>query len=418
MGKLSEFIAYLEEQAANHSIYVWGGQGQDHTRISEAWIRERETSTDNANRAIAFWKKQVKAGYGERLRAFDCSGLATYYLYDVKKWIPGDTTANGLKGKCQVLSRSELTKGDWVFRVYQTGKDKGKAYHIGYIVDDSLNVIEAKGRDDGVVKRNLNASGSGYWNAYGRPELFREEIEGASPEDGMVEVLGGSVNVRAGDNTETAILGVAHKGDSFLLEGVSASGWYKIDYDGKDGYISSRSDLTRIAGDAPASFTVGRLLKKTSPLMTGEDVKDVQAALIAKGYSCGNTGADGEFGSNTQKAVEAFQKAAGLTADGIVGEKTTQALGGEWKAAGTTWSVSRILKKTSPLMKGADVKALQSALIAKGYSCGGTGADGEFGKNTESAVKSFQKAAGLTMDGKAGKNTVTKLGGVWLVPLG
>ena len=39
----------------------------------------------------------------------------------------------------------------------------------------------------------------------------------------MVEVLGGSVNVRAGDNTETAILGVAHKGDSFLLEGVSAS---------------------------------------------------------------------------------------------------------------------------------------------------------------------------------------------------
>ena len=131
MGKLSEFIAYLEEQAANHSIYVWGGQGQDHTRISEAWIRERETSTDNANRAIAFWKKQVKAGYGEKLRAFDCSGLATYYLYNLKKLIPSDTTANGLKSKCQVLSRSELKKGDWVFRVYQTGKDTGQPYHIG-----------------------------------------------------------------------------------------------------------------------------------------------------------------------------------------------------------------------------------------------------------------------------------------------
>lgn len=409
MGQLNDFIAYLEEQAANHSIYVWGGQGQDHTTISEAWIRERETSTDNANRAIAFWKKQVKAGYGEKLRAFDCGGLATYYLYNVKKWIPGDTTANGLKGKCAALSRSELTKGDWVFRVYSSGK----AYHIGYIVDESLNVIEAKGRDDGVVKRNLNASGSGYWNAYGRPSIFKEEIEGASPEGGMVEVLGGSVNVRAGDNTETAILGVAHKGDSFLLEGVSASGWYRIDYDGKDGYISNRSDLTKVTGGISPSFTVGRLLKKTSPLMTGEDVKDVQAALIAKGYSCGSTGADGEFGSNTEKAVEAFQKAAGLTADGIVGEKTTQALGGEWKAVGTTWSVSRILRKTSPLMKGEDVKALQSALIGKGYSCGGTGADGEFGKNTESAVKSFQKAAGLAVDGKAGKNTVTKLGGMW-----
>ena len=59
------------------------------------------------------------------------------------------------------------------------------------------------------------------------------------------------------------------------------------------------------------------------------------------------------------------------------------------------------------------MKALQSALIAKGYSCGGTGTDGEFGKNTESAVKSFQKAAGLTVDGKAGEKTVTALGGVW-----
>ena len=342
MGKLSEFIEYLEEQAANHSIYVWGGQGQNHATVSEAWIRETETSTDNANRVISFWKKQVKAGYGEKLRAFDCSGLATYYLYNMKKLIPSDTTANGLKGKCAALTRNELKKGDWVFRVYQTGRDKGRAYHVGYIVDESLNVIEARGRDDGVVKRSLNASGSGYWNAYGRPELFREEIAGGEPD-----------------------------------------------------------------------FMAGRLLKKTSPRMTGEDVKDVQSALIAKGYSCGNAGADGEFGSNTQKAVEAFQKATGLTADGIVGKKTVTALGGEWKAAGTTWSVSRILKKTSPLMKGEDVKALQGALIAKGYSCGGTGADGEFGKNTESAVKRFQKAAGLAVDGKAGKNTVAKLGGVW-----
>lgn len=342
MGKLNDFIAYLEEQAANHSIYVWGGQGQDHATVSEAWIREKETSADNANRVISFWKKQVKAGYVEKLRAFDCSGLATYYLYNLKKLIPSDTTANGLKGKCTELARNELKKGDWVFRVYQTGKNKGKAYHVGYIVDDSLNVIEAKGRDDGVVKRSLNASGSGYWNAYGRPEIFREEIAG---------------------------------------------------------------------GDT--GFVVSRLLKRAHPRMNGDDVRAVQGALIAKGYSCGSTGADGEFGSNTQKAVEAFQKATGLRADGIVGKNTVAALGGKWKAAGATWSASRILKKASPLMKGDDVKALQRALIGKGYSCGGSGADGEFGNNTESAVKRFQKSTGLAVDGKAGKNTVTKLGGVW-----
>lgn len=64
-------------------------------------------------------------------------------------------------------------------------------------------------------------------------------------------------------------------------------------------------------------------------------------------------------------------------------------------------------------MKGDDVKNLQKALIGKGYSCGGKGADGQFGDNTESAVKKFQKAKGLTVDGKAGKNTITALGGKW-----
>lgn len=327
MTKLNEFIEYLNKETENKSLYAWGGQGEAAT---PAAIERRESEENNRERVMRLYEQRISQGYGE-MKLFDCSGLGTYFLYNQKKWIPGDTTANGLKGKCAMLSRGELKKGDWVFRVYQTGKDKGKAYHIGYIVDESLNVIEAKGRDDGVVKRSLNASGSGYWNAYGRPELFREEIEGASPAGSMVEVLGGSVNVRAGDNTETAILGVAHKGDSFLLEGVSASGWYKIGYDGKDGYISNRSDLTRIAGDAPASFTVGRLLKKTSPLMTGEDVKDVQAALIARGYSCGGTGADGEFGSNTESAVKSFQKAAGLTVDGKAGKNTVAALGGKWE---------------------------------------------------------------------------------------
>ena len=35
---LSEFIEYLEEQVRNHSIYVWGAQGQTGAQLSEAWI--------------------------------------------------------------------------------------------------------------------------------------------------------------------------------------------------------------------------------------------------------------------------------------------------------------------------------------------------------------------------------------------
>lgn len=59
--------------------------------------------------------------------------------------------------------------------------------------------------------------------------------------------------------------------------------------------------------------------------------------------------------------------------------------------------------------KGEDVRALQILLIGRGYSCGSAGADGDFGSNTDSAVRKYQKARGLTQDGVAGKNTMSKL---------
>jgi hypothetical protein len=55
---------------------------------------------------------------------------------------------------------------------------------------------------------------------------------------------------------------------------------------------------------------------------TGEQVKAMQILLIGLGYSCGPDGADGDFGSNTMKALKRYQLAKGLMADGICGEKT------------------------------------------------------------------------------------------------
>ena len=60
-------------------------------------------------------------------------------------------------------------------------------------------------------------------------------------------------------------------------------------------------------------------------------------------------------------------------------------------------------------MSGADVKTLQAALIAYGYSCGAAGADGDFGAGTEAALKKFQTKYGLGADGIAGKGTWGKL---------
>ena len=66
----------------------------------------------------------------------------------------------------------------------------------------------------------------------------------------------------------------------------------------------------------------------------------------------------------------------------------------------------RMLKRG---MEGADVKTLQAALTAYGFSCGRAGADGDFGSGTETALKKFQTKYGLGADGIAGKGTWGKL---------
>ena len=62
--------------------------------------------------------------------------------------------------------------------------------------------------------------------------------------------------------------------------------------------------------------------------------------------------------------------------------------------------------------KGESVKALQLLLIGNGYSCGKAGADGDFGSGTDSALRKYQKAEALTVDGKAGTEVWESLLGV------
>lgn len=168
-NNLKAFLDYLEEQAANHSIYVRGAQGQQGRAITEAWIRRRETSDENCRRAVAFWKKQCAAGYGDVLRAFDCSGLGMYWLQNVTHILKYDCSANALYGKCKKIGKADVRAGDFVFHVNSATK---RATHIGYVVDADRNVIEALGRDAGVVRRPFD---KGKWTAFGRPPFWTED---------------------------------------------------------------------------------------------------------------------------------------------------------------------------------------------------------------------------------------------------
>lgn len=261
---LNEFIKYLNNMVGI-SIYVWGGQGQyisggkvynykgGYLGEVEAWIKKVETSANNANRVIKLYKK-IRSSYDGEIRCYDCSGLGTFFLFNMKGLISSDKNANGLKGMCQDLTKDKLKKGDWVFRVYSSGR----AYHVGYIVDEDLNVVEARGRDYGVVKRAFDSK---YWNHYGRPGIFKEEIE-IEPEPSII-------------------------------------------------------------------FT--RVIKRTSPTMTGEDVRCLQKML--NDYGDYGLALDGRFGPASEKAVRRFQKSygKGLVVDGKAGKNTITALGGIWK---------------------------------------------------------------------------------------
>lgn len=59
----------------------------------------------------------------------------------------------------------------------------------------------------------------------------------------------------------------------------------------------------------------------------GEAIKQLQERLMSLGYELPNFGADGIFGPETQAALEAFQRDAGLTVNGIYDEATHHAIG-------------------------------------------------------------------------------------------
>lgn len=82
---------------------------------------------------------------------------------------------------------------------------------------------------------------------------------------------------------------------------------------------SSESSSGKSYPYGKASETSGNIKKGAK----GNNVKAIQYALNKLGY--GNSGTkkvDGVFGSGTQRAVKAFQKAMGISADGIVGKNT------------------------------------------------------------------------------------------------
>jgi murein DD-endopeptidase MepM/ murein hydrolase activator NlpD len=129
------------------------------------------------------------------------------------------------------------------------------------------------------------------------------------------------------------------------------------------------------------------------------DVAALQVALKARGLYGGSV--DGAMGRGTEAAVRRFQQRRGLIADGVADRATRLALGRYGRRAPLG---SRILHAGT---SGWDVASLQFLLAWHGFPSGNL--DGTFGGHTDTALRKFQRWAGLPADGRAGATTVAAL---------
>lgn len=145
-------------------------------------------------------------------------------------------------------------------------------------------------------------------------------------------------------------------------------------------------------------------------------VEEAQIVLNGLGYDTGSM--DGRMGKNTREAVKEFQESIGLKATGYIDRRTWMAIEDIMREKDR-----RELKEDyaievrspysgegydSKTKLGITTKEIQIALKNAGFDPGAI--DGRLGPRTQQAVKEFQRAKGLKIDGKVGPQTWAELG--------
>ncbi len=135
----------------------------------------------------------------------------------------------------------------------------------------------------------------------------------------------------------------------------------------------------------------------------GPAVAEIRARLAVLGLLPGGVDelrsdafATAEFDRSVDAAVRGFQQQRGASVDGIVGPQTWRLLDdARWRLG------DRVLWfAPSHLLSGDDVAALQQRLLDLGFDAGR--ADGIFGRETELALREFQRGVGIPADGTCG----------------
>ena len=222
------------------------------------------------------------------------------------------------------------------------------------------------------------------------------------------------MNLRKSASTSSQRLTTVPKGAEVTVLDISGD-YLHITYKTYTGYIVS--DYASV----PAQYAPGKALSTDSEAQqhyaylqsgsTGKNVSLLQEALKELDFYSGT--ADGSYGASTVAAVKAFQKKNGIRQDGVASPEVQKLIfeGKPLNAKGKKVSVSILpnfpVEEFSAGDKGWQVTDLQNALKSLGfYTAEPTGV---YDTATQNAVKKFQSAHHLTVDGIAGKKTLQLL---------
>nr|WP_281163397.1 peptidoglycan-binding protein [Marinococcus halotolerans] len=140
---------------------------------------------------------------------------------------------------------------------------------------------------------------------------------------------------------------------------------------------------------------------------SGSAVQELQKDLNEAGFHVTDNPTT-YFGPKTDSAVRAFQEDQNLVVDGIAGPNTLSALEKVLSAKNSSsdsGSSGGVMKEG---VSGSNVQQLQKDLNEAGFHVTDNPTT-YFGPKTDSAVRAFQKANDLYVDGVAGPNTLAKL---------
>ena len=301
---------------------------------------------------------KYKSHVANKMVAADCVGLGKGFVWTdggkgVLESIGNDKTytrkygANGCPDKAAdsmfAYAKSKGLKYGPIATIPEVpGLAVRKSGHVGYYIGNGL-VVEAEGFSWGIVTTQLSKRPWTDW--YEFPGITY--VEGAIiPDDNnnnavtptptptpikpavepiayaKVTTVSGRLNLRKQPKAGSTILVRIPQNERIPVYEKLAL-WSKVSYGTVTGYVMNEFLTFEEKQETEEITATQATIRKGA---SGDAVKIMQEKLIALGYNLGSYGADCKFGSRTDAAIRAFQKANGLKVDGICGPKTWEAL--------------------------------------------------------------------------------------------